>query len=347
MTEGLFASGAPRKITLWAFAAFLLAGLAVVAVAMAYLMRQPPGSPKDPPITLIIAPGAAPADIAAQLEKSALIADRRGFLLLARYRGQDIKLKAGEYRIARGLPLKEVLGILVTGKTVLHRFTVIPGQTAAQVAANLKSEGIDPRNEAAALMNDAAFAASLGVPAKHLEGYLFPETYAYERGEDARALIARMVAQFDKTWKSKLADAAAKQGQSRERTVILASIIEKESGYPPERPLIARVFFNRLAEKMPLQADPTVIYGLGDKFKGDLTREHLAADTPYNTYTRPGLPPGPICNPSLDALEAALSPAEGSWLYFVATGEERHAFSTTYGEHQLKVNRYQRQGAGE
>lgn len=347
MTEGLFASGEPRKITFWAFTAFLLAGLAVAAVAMAYLMRQAPGSPQDPPITLIIAPGAAPTDIAAQLEKSALIADRRGFLLLARYRGQDIKLKAGEYQIARGLPLKEVLGILVAGKTVLHRFTVIPGQTAAQVAAALKSEGVDPRNEAAALMNDAAFAASLGLSAKHLEGYLYPETYAYERGEDARALLARMVAQFNKIWKSKLADAAAKQGQSRERIVTLASIIEKESGYPPERPLIARVFFNRLAEKMPLQADPTVIYGLGDKYKGDLTREHLATDTPYNTYTRPGLPPGPICNPSLDALEAALSPAAGSWLYFVATDEGRHAFSNTYGEHQLKVNRYQRQGAGE
>jgi UPF0755 protein len=338
MTEPANRAVAPWRRRFAAVAIFIVIAAVIALAAAAYLWRAAPGQPSDPPVTVIIERGWSVARIADELARQRLIANATGFVWLARYRGLAGGLKAGEYEITRGQRPGTVLAHLASGKTVRHYFTVVPGVTAAQVAAALRQAGLDPKDEASRLIDDPPFAAALGVPAPRLEGFLFPETYAYERGEDARALLTRMTRQFHRVWREEF----AASGLSLLQVVTLASIVEKESGYPPERPQVARVFLNRLASAMPLQADPTVIYGLGARYTGNLTRADLARDTPYNTYTRPGLPPGPIANPGRDAIAAVLSPAPGTWKYFVADGEGRHVFSETHAAHVQAVNRYQR-----
>ncbi len=313
------------------------AGAGVLAIK--HLWRDAPGRPTDPPAIVVIERGAGVRSIAANLTAHGVIADARGFVLLARYENVAGKIKAGEYAIAHGLPLRTVLSQLIDGKTVKHRFTVIPGETAATVADKLIAAGLDPKNEAHALLTDLDFLNQVQIYASSLEGYLAPETYLYQRGDDARALYKRMVGQFNRTWPS-LLSTSAKHELTDAQLITLASIVEKESGYAPEMPKIARVFLNRLRAKIPLQADPSVIFAQGKDFKGLLTKAMLRADHPYNTYTRRGLPPGPICNPSRDALAAVLAPAAGDWLYFVADGLGRHVFSTTLEQHNEAVRKY-------
>lgn len=326
-----------RRLLFAAFALLVLAA-AVGYPAIKHLWRDAPGRPSDPPVTVIIERGSGLRSIAATLAANGVVAEARGFILLAKYEKTAGKLKAGEYAIRRGLPMREVLGQLVEGTTVKHRFTVIPGETAAAVADKLVTKGLDPDNEAHRLIADPAFAAELRVRADKLEGYLFPETYLYKRGDDARGMLTRMVEQFHREWDSFF----TKSELTRHRIVTLASIVEKESGYLPERRKVARVFFNRLRARIPLQADPSVIYAQGKSFTGALTKAHLRRDHPYNTYTRRGLPPGPICNPSRNAMEAALHPDPGAWLYFVADGMGRHVFSEKLEQHNEAVRKYRK-----
>ncbi|HPM75554.1 MAG TPA: endolytic transglycosylase MltG [bacterium] len=316
-------------------AVVLLLALAGI-LAIKHLWRNAPGSPTDPPAIVVIERGAGVRAIAATLTAHGVIADARGFVLLAEYQGVAAKIKAGEYAIVHGQPMRAVLQQLIDGKTVKHRFSVIPGETAAAVADKLVAAGLDPQNEAHALLADAAFLGKLNVDAPSLEGYLAPETYLYQRGDDARALYKRMTAQLRRT----LPMTTDNPDLTMHQAITLASIVEKESGYAPEMPKIARVFLNRLHAKIPLQADPSVIYAQGKNFQGRLTKAMLQRDHPYNTYTRRGLPPGPICNPGRDALAAVLAPAAGDWLYFVADGMGRHVFSTTLEQHNEAVRKY-------
>ncbi|HPQ68477.1 MAG TPA: endolytic transglycosylase MltG [bacterium] len=313
------------------------AGAGVLAIK--HLWRDAPGRPTDPPAIVVIERGASLRSIAANLTAHGVIADARGFLLLAQYFHATTRIKAGEYAIAHGQPMRAVLEQLIDGRTVKHRFTVIPGETAATVADKLIAAGLDPKNEAHALLTDHDFLNQVQIHTSSLEGYLAPETYLYQRGDDARAMYKRMVEQFNRTWHS-LSSTSADSERTKEQLVTLASIVEKESGYAPEMPKIARVFLNRLRAKIPLQADPSVIFAQGKDFKGRLTKAMLRADHPYNTYTRRGLPPGPICNPGHDALAAVLNPTDGDWLYFVADGLGRHVFSTTLEQHNEAVRKY-------
>jgi UPF0755 protein len=183
----------------------------------------------------------------------------------------------------------------------------------------------------------------LGVPGKSLEGYLFPETYTVTTTTTPVEVVRAMVAQFERQLTPELLAAAKARGLDRHALVTLASIVQKEAGTVEEMPLIAAVFLNRLRMGMRLQADPTVIYGIVD-FDGNLTRRHLLTPTPYNTYTRAGLPPGPIASPGLAALKAAAEPAQSNALYFVARGDGRHEFNTTLEAHNRAVRRYQLRG---
>ncbi len=311
-----------------------------LAAAVAWLCRTAPGEASAPAATFYVERGWRVTRIAAELEKAGLVANRHGFVLVAKVTRLSRRLRAGEFRVPHGQGPRAVLDALAYGKPVQHYFMIPPGETAAQAAAALRDAGLDPRRDAAAWIDDPAFASSLGVPAPRLEGFLLPETYAWERGENAKALLARMVKQFQRVWQEKFAAPATASGLSELEVVTLASIIEKESGYAPERPIIARVLLNRLARRMPLQSDPTTIYALGADYRGALTREDLQRDLPYNTYVRAGLPPGPICNPGAEAIAAALAPAAGDWLYFVAAGEGRHVFTNSYAEHLRAVDRY-------
>ncbi len=291
-------------------------------------------------MTIRIPRGVGVREIQELLEQAGLIRKDIRFLLLCRLTGAGRRLQAGEFRFPyRSTPL-EILHILEQGRVVQHRVTIPEGLTMYQTARIFSRDGWADADHFLALCRDREFIRSLGLHQDSLEGYLFPDTYllARDRMDDA-ALVRMMVERFLAIWRE-LAPAAQEETQ-RHRVVILASIVEKETGSPEERPRIARVFLNRLEKNMPLQADPTVIYGL-ETFDGNLTRADLQRKTPYNTYVIRGLPAGPICSPGRAALQAVLHPAEGQELYFVSRNDGTHHFSTTLQEHNRAVRRFQK-----
>ena len=272
-----------------------------------------------------VAPGSPLAVIGADLHRGGVIADARLFRLSVTLRGLGNRLQAGEFRIPAQASMAQVAEILASGRAVEHPFTAAEGASSHEIAALLRQNPL--------LSGEIA-----AVPA---EGSLLPETYHFRRGGAREALLARMaLAQQEalaRLWRER---ASGLPLQTPQEAVILASIVEKETALPSERPLIAAVFLNRLRRGMRLQADPTVIYGLtlGKAPLGrPLTRGDLQADTPYNTYRRGGLPPTPICNPGLASLEAVLNPMESDLLYFVADGEGGHRFAATLAQHRRNV----------
>lgn len=285
--------------------------------------------------------GASLAQAAKALAEAGIVNNPRLFQLAGRLTSDDGPILAGEYELSPAMNAARILRFLRSGRVKLHYLLIPEGYTLAQIAARLNEGGIAEAAEVLRLANDPAFTAELGVEESSLEGYLFPDTYRFPRHLGARAVLSAMVARFDQAWKP-LAPTAKEQGWKRHNVATLAGIIQKEAGRDEEMPLISAVYRNRLKRGMRLQADPTVIYGLGDAFQGNLTRAHLEGDTPFNTYTRAGLPPGPICSPGREALKAALHPAQAPYLYFVAKGDGSHQFSTTYAQHQKAVDAFQR-----
>ncbi|MGD9949236.1 MAG: endolytic transglycosylase MltG [Desulfobulbus sp.] len=263
------------------------------------------------------------------------------YLCLVYLSGNTTKLKAGEYSIPLGLTPPEVLKLLVNGSTLRHHVTIPEGLDVSQVAQLYAKDGWIKNERFLQLTRDAAFIHRLGVNASSLEGYLFPETYTLVRNEaDEAAVLKLMVARFQQVWEE-LAVPEQVHGLNCHQLVTLASIVEKETGAAEERPLIARVFLNRLERKMRLQSDPTVIYGIAD-FNGNITKADLKRETPYNTYVIPALPAGPICNPGRAALESVVHPAASTALYFVSRNDGTHVFSTNLSDHNRAVRQYQR-----
>ncbi len=258
--------------------------------------------------------------------------------LLARVSGTAFRLRAGEYRVEPGQTPAGLLRQLAEGKVVLHRVTLVPGMTLEQ-ARDVLAHHPAVRAEGFAL-RPAELMAAIGQPGRVAEGQFLPETYAFPRGtsdiEILRMANDALRRELDRLWPERQADLPLK---APAEAVILASVIEKETGKVEERPLIAGVFVNRLRKGMRLQTDPTVIYGLGPSFAGNLRRRDLETDTPWNTYTRGGLPPTPIALPSREALYAALHPAPTRALYFVADGTGGHTFSETLDAHNRAVQR--------
>jgi UPF0755 protein len=278
--------------------------------------------------------------IASQLEGAGIIKDSFRFKLFARFKGYDKRIKAGEYRLSSALSPKQVLEIMVSGKVALYRITIPEGYNLTQIAGIVSEMGLAEAPMFIRSATDPAIAGALGVEAGSLEGYLFPDTYHFPKGLPLDEIIGTMVNRFQEIFSTEWHERARQMGMSVHQVVTLASIIEKETGAAFERPLIASVFHNRLAKGMRLSSDPTVIYGIED-FDGNLTRKHLTTVTPYNTYLNKGLPPGPIANPGLASLEAALYPAETDYLYFVSKRDSTHQFSTTFKEHNRAVRKYQ------
>jgi UPF0755 protein len=254
------------------------------------------------------------------------------------------KLKAGEYALTTAMRPLEVLDWLESGRVIQHEVLVPEGFTAEQIGRVLEARGLASYDEFVRLARDRGFARALGVEADALEGYLFPQTYYFARRVGAAEIIRTMVAMFQATFTEELARRAAELKLTPHQVVTLASIIEKESGNAAERPLISAVFHNRMRKRIPLQSDPTVIYGIKE-FDGNLTRKHLIELTPYNTYRIRGLPPGPIANPGKAALLAALYPAAADHLYFVSKNDGTHVFSGSLREHNRAVEKYQRRRA--
>jgi UPF0755 protein len=256
----------------------------------------------------------------------------------------DPKMQAGEYRFRGPLTTAQVLRMLIQGDTVTYSVTLVEGLTLEETAAQLAQEGFGRREVFLDLMRSPRLIADLDPDAPDLEGYLFPETYRFASGTGEREIVATLVKTFRRRFNREVRPLLA-QGQGVRRLVTLASIVEKEAKVSSERPLIAAVYRNRLERNIGLAADPTVVYALKrlGRWNGNLRREDLRMDSPYNTYRWAGLPPGPICSPGLASLQGAADPADVPFLYFVSRNDGTHVFAETLEEHNRNVEIWQRQ----
>jgi len=327
-----------RSLIAGALVAILLLSGAGVAAVRGWLSPRTPGAPER---LFTVSRGESLADIARNLERAGLVRSGLAVKWLARWRGLAGELRAGEYALSAALPPGEILARIAQGRVKTYQVVVPEGFTMAQIATRLEAAQLADAQEFLELARDPATAAAMDIEGETLEGYLFPETYRIPRGLAPGEIARILVAQLLQVWEE-IEPQAREQGLSMRDVVTLASIVEKETGAAEERPLIASVFRNRLKRGMRLETDPTVIYGIPD-FDGNLRRRDLDdAANPYNTYRISGLPPGPIASPGADALRAVVYPAETDYLYFVSRNDGTHAFSRSYREHVLAVNRYQK-----
>lgn len=331
-----------KKATGLIIAILLVAGgLTVGSYVILNQYGNTPISDIDRNVIIQIRSGQSFRDTVKQLTNLGLLHNPKKFSLLARIRRLDTKIQAGEYKISSPITPNEMLTNLSTGRTILYSVTIPEGHNLYQIGDLLEEKGILDGKifVAAALEPDRVRKA--GIEGNSFEGYLFPDTYRFPRVIEAEKVIQTMVNRFYEVFMPEWEKKCDSIQFSLHEVVILASIIEKETGDPSERPLIASVFLNRLNRKMRLESDPTVIYGIKD-FNGNLTRKDLTTYTPYNTYRIKGLPPGPIANPGLDSLKAVLDPSDGPYLYFVSKNNGTHYFSRTIKEHNNAVSKYQK-----
>ncbi len=292
--------------------------------------------------TLVVERGDSFAGVLAKLREAGVDAGSQlEWQALAKQLGAAGKLQVGEYPLEPGTTPRALLIGMRDGKVIRHRFTIIEGWNLRELRAALARA--EPLEQATPAMSDAALMTALGHAGQHPEGRFLPETYAYTRGDSDLDLLKRaheaMTEALDAAWAQRAPDVPLK---NPDEALVLASIVEKETGIAEERAQIAGVFARRLKAGMRLQTDPTVIYGMGAAYQGNIRRHDLRTDTPYNTYTRGGLPPTPIAMPGVDALRAATNPAAGDSLFFVAVGDGsgRHVFTRTLSEHEAAVRDY-------
>jgi UPF0755 protein len=312
-------------------------------VLLAACADSPP--PNGPPQRIRVPAGASFADVTDTLVAYGVVTNPLWFKVQARLKRVDRSIHAGVYEIARGLPVGDVLALLAAGKSAVLRFTVPEGLTVADVAALAEERLRIPAESIRAVTSDSAFAASLGVDAPTLEGFLHPNTYELPLDVDARELAKVMVDGFTDRWKPEWDRRLDTLGMTRRQLLALASIVEGEARVDEERETIAGVYHNRLRIGMALQADPTVQYAImlrtGER-KARLFQKDYQTPSPYNTYLNPGLPPGPVNSPSLRSIEAALYPADVPYFFFVAGTDGRHVFTRTYPEHLQAIAQIRR-----
>ena len=291
-----------------------------------------------------IPPGSGPGAIGRRLSDAGVIRDLMSFRIEILRSGSGRRLQAGEYRFDRPMTVKEVIAKIARGEVYLQPITFREGLTFREMAALYESKGFGAAAEFIAAASDARLIHELDPAARDLEGYLFPDTYNMTRHTTAAQLVERMVGGFDKVLTPELRAAARDHGMTVRQLVTLASIVEKETAKPEERPIVAGVYVNRLRIGMGLQADPTVIYALlrVNRYDGNLTRDNLQFDSPYNTYRYRGLPPGPIASPGRASIEAAANPADVPYVYFVSRGDGSHVFAATLEEQNRNVYEYQK-----
>lgn len=325
-------------LPVWALALYLclLAG----GGSLWYVLSQPVGSKSEAPRLVLIRPQTGALTIARALKDAGVIRSRFAFLAVAVARGTHRHLLAGEYEFAPGLPLLEIVPRLEQGRGLVHEVTIPEGFAAQQIAQVLADSGLIDWDRFMRLLRDHQTLEVHRLGSGSLEGYLFPDTYRLVKGMSEEAIIHRMVRRFQEVFGPEEQARAKELDMSVPEVVTMASLIEREARVSQERALISAVFHNRLRRGMPLQSDPTVLYGLS-RFGGRLTKANLQAPSPYNTYLHQGLPPGPIANPGRASILAALYPASSRYLYFVSKNDGTHAFSNTLQEHDALVRRYQ------
>lgn len=325
-----------KKALLWSFfIAPLIAGV-MIAVTVFFLLKIQYTGPE---VIFTVETGDTFGKINARLYEKDIIHNTRLFHYYAKYKNYMEKLKAGSFKIPSGSTIPDVLEVLVHGVPLLNIVTIPEGKNMYEVASILERDGITSARAILDLAKDPLFVKELGVEGNTLEGYLFPETYNFAAGTPARQVLKTMVDLFRK----KTADIDFNHAfLNKHQVVILASMVEKETGAKVERPAIAGVFTNRLKKKMRLESDPTTIYGIWERYQGNIKKSDLMEVTPYNTYKITALPFGPISNPSLEAIKAVLSPEANEYIFFVSKNDGTHVFSKTYKEHSSAVNEWQR-----
>jgi UPF0755 protein len=316
------------------------AAAALVAGTAAFLLNQR-GPAMAEPVIVTVREDQRLGDVARDLVAQGILRHPRLFVIWAHLTGQDRSVHWGEFRLTEPLSPRELLARLTGPADALHTVTIPEGTTVQRVVALLAGAGLGSEETFRGLLADPHFLAAEGLPPTGAEGYLFPDTYAFPLGTQPERVLHTLVRRFHEVFTPDLVARAVQVGLDPQQAVILASLIEEETGRPEERPLVAAVFLNRLKRGMPLQADPTVLYDRPDGSR-HITRADLARPTPHNTYTMQGLPPTPIANPGRAALEAAVDPAPVPYLYFVARGDGSHEFNVDLARHTEAVARYRR-----
>ena len=334
------------RVTIWStLAAALIAAAALVWVRAEMTTSYCGWS--SPEVFVEIASGAGAHTVASLLSDAGVIRNRFPFEAYVRWTGMDKRLKAGEYRFASPAAPPEVAQRIVDGDIFFHAVTIPEGLTARETVSVIVQAGIGSREELEHAVQRAEWIEDLDPAARSLEGYLFPDTYRFPRGLHSDQIVQTAIRGFRRRYSALLSAHPLPQGWTPRRIVTLASMIEKETGAASERPLVASVLINRLQRGMPLACDPTIIYALklARSYDGNIRKRDLTLDSPYNTYTHAGLPPGPICNPGEESLRAALAPPRTDYLYFVSRNDGTHQFSRDFSSHSLAVARYQKNHA--
>ncbi|NDD91667.1 endolytic transglycosylase MltG [bacterium] len=325
----------------------LVLGLSIPAARLAWFATQPMAVDHPTETVILLNKGIGPSEIARQLEANKAVSSAKDFQLLGRVLRKWKDLKTGEYLVTSGMSPLEIFKVLSSGISIQHMVTIREGANMYEVADALEKSGLTSREKVLSLCRNSEFIKAQGFQEPlppSLEGYLFPDTYAFTRVETPEAMLQTMMRRYRAAWtqvKTRFAAQIASLGLTEHQIITLASIIEKETGAPEERPMISSVFHNRLRKKMRLQSDPTTIYGIWETYSGNIRKQDLLTPTPFNTYTVPSLPIGPISNPGLLAMEAAVNPAQSEYLFFVSQNEGRHIFTKSYEEHSKAVRRFQ------
>ncbi|HEV7595580.1 MAG TPA: endolytic transglycosylase MltG [Gemmatimonadaceae bacterium] len=310
--------------------------LRAALVAGCFVLAACGQKPHGPSTRVIIPRGASFADAADSLSKANLVGWRKMFRVYARVTGGDRNIKPGTYLLRHGTPWKDIIAALNGGHGLVNTITIPEGYTISQIAPLLARTLKVPVESVQAAVRDTSLLARLDIPNATLEGYLFPDTYAFPVGTTANQAVHEMVYDFERRWKPDWDAKASAMKINRNDLVTMASIVEKEARVPEERPVIAAVYYNRLRKGMLLQADPTVQYALGHHV-GRVLYKDLAVKSPYNTYINKGLPPGPVAAPGAASLAAAANPASVPYLYFVASPDGHHEFRMTLQEHASAI----------
>jgi peptidoglycan lytic transglycosylase G len=317
---------------------FLIGPVAAILLAWFHPYKNYPADEK----IILIPRGTSSLEVARRLEAEGIVMHRTLFLTYLKILKRSGHLQAGEYQFQGTLTIPQVADKIIRGLVHYHEVTIPEGFSFFEISELLEQKGFAIREEFLSAVRRVDLVGDLTQSPTSLEGFLFPDTYRLTRGETASEVVQSMIERFKQVYQNQLKIEIQHQPMSLKDVITLASLIEKETGADDERALVSAVFHNRLKRGMPLQCDPTVIYAakLRGAFKGEIYRSDLSLDSAYNTYRYPGLPPGPIANPGLQSIEAALKPAAVDYLYFVSDNNGRHVFSTTLDQHNRAVASY-------
>ncbi|MDH4199466.1 MAG: endolytic transglycosylase MltG [Spirochaetia bacterium] len=319
----------------------IFSGLVVFAIFLSCILYIFSGNSASDEVTVEISEGSGFNSVLKTLHEKNLVDNTVFFKIYAALRHDLKNIKPGEYRFNAHSNKKNILDSITRGNVVLYKITIPEGSNMYQIADILADELKINKRDFLRAARDGTLREKYKISGESFEGYLYPETYFFSKKANASQIVSKMAETFQEHFKEEITDKGKALGLSKNQIIILASIIEKETGLSSERELVSAVFHNRMKRGMKLQSDPTTIYGIFERYRGNLARHDLQEETPYNTYKIKGLPAGPIANPGIKSIEAAVNPAPAAYLYFVSKNDKSHVFSNNLKEHNANVDKYQ------